>query len=53
MASGHCSSISTHVRSVLLFNRTTSAKARDFNWHNVIGVWSAIPLSASRRLEAS
>src|SRR5262245_21462912 len=33
-----------HVRSVLLFNRTTTAKARDFNWHNVIGVWSAIPL---------
>jgi uncharacterized iron-regulated membrane protein len=33
-----------HVRTVLLFNRTTTAKARDFNWHNVIGVWSAIPL---------
>jgi uncharacterized iron-regulated membrane protein len=33
-----------HVRSVLLFNSTTTAKARDFNWHNVIGVWSAIPL---------
>ena len=33
-----------HVRSVLLFNRTTTAKARDFNWHNVIGVWAAIPL---------
>jgi len=33
-----------HVRSVLLFNRTTTSKARDFNWHNVIGVWSAIPL---------
>jgi uncharacterized iron-regulated membrane protein len=32
------------VRTVLLFNRTTTAKARDFNWHNVIGVWSAIPL---------
>jgi len=33
-----------HVRTVLLFNRTTTAKARDFNWHNVIGVWSAVPL---------
>jgi uncharacterized iron-regulated membrane protein len=33
-----------HVRTVLLFNRTTTSKARDFNWHNVIGVWSAIPL---------
>ena len=33
-----------HVRTVLLFNRTTTAKARDFNWHNVIGFWSAIPL---------
>jgi uncharacterized iron-regulated membrane protein len=33
-----------HVRRVLLFNSTTTAKARDFNWHNVIGVWSAIPL---------
>ena len=33
-----------HVRSVVLFGRTTTSKARDFNWHNVIGVWSAIPL---------
>ena len=33
-----------HLRSVLLFSRTTTRKARDFNWHNVIGVWSAIPL---------
>ncbi len=33
-----------HVRTLLLFNRTTTSKARDFNWHNVIGVWSAIPL---------
>jgi uncharacterized iron-regulated membrane protein len=32
------------VRTVLLFNRTTTSKARDFNWHNVIGVWSAVPL---------
>ena len=33
-----------HVRSVVLFNRKATGKARDFNWHNVIGVWSAIPL---------
>jgi uncharacterized iron-regulated membrane protein len=33
------------VRNVLWFRRTTSAKARDFNWHNVIGVWSAVPLA--------
>lgn len=32
------------VRSVLWFRRGLSGKARDFNWHNVIGVWSAIPL---------
>jgi uncharacterized iron-regulated membrane protein len=30
----------------LLFNgKTTTAKARDFNWHHVFGVWSAIPLA--------
>jgi uncharacterized iron-regulated membrane protein len=29
---------------VLLFRRGLAGKARDFNWHNVIGVWSAIPL---------
>jgi uncharacterized iron-regulated membrane protein len=34
----------TQFRSVLLFSRTATSKARDFNWHNVIGVWSAIPL---------
>ena len=27
--------------SVALFRRGLSGKARDFNWHNVIGVWSA------------
>jgi uncharacterized iron-regulated membrane protein len=32
------------VRTVVLFNGKLSGKARDFNWHNVIGVWSAIPL---------
>jgi uncharacterized iron-regulated membrane protein len=32
-------------RNVLLFRRQYgTSKARDFNWHHVIGVWSAIPL---------
>jgi uncharacterized iron-regulated membrane protein len=33
------------LRSVLAFRRGLSGKARDFNWHNVIGIWSAIPLA--------
>ena len=33
------------VRSVLLFRRGLTGKARDFNWHNVIGIWSAVPLA--------
>jgi uncharacterized iron-regulated membrane protein len=32
------------IASVGLFQRRLSGKARDFNWHNVVGVWSAIPL---------
>lgn len=32
------------VRSVVLFNPAARGKARDFNWHNVIGSWCAIPL---------
>jgi len=32
------------LRSVLWFRRGLGAKARDFNWHNTIGFWSAIPL---------
>jgi uncharacterized iron-regulated membrane protein len=35
-----------NVRSVVWFRRQQSGKARDFNWHNVIGIWSAIPLIA-------
>jgi uncharacterized iron-regulated membrane protein len=31
--------------SVLVFRRGLSGKARDFNWHNVIGVWSMAPLA--------
>ena len=32
------------VGSVTMFNGSLRGKARDFNWHNVIGFWSAIPL---------
>ena len=34
------------VRAVLWFRTGLSPKARDFNWHNVLGIWSAIPLIA-------
>ena len=30
---------------LLLNPRATSAKARDFNWHHVFGIWSAVPLA--------
>ena len=33
-----------HVRPVVFFRGGLAGKARDFNWHNVLGVWSAIPL---------
>ncbi len=32
------------VRPVVLFKAGLRGKARDFNWHNVIGMWSAVPL---------
>ena len=32
------------LRNVTLFRRGLSPKARDFNWHNVIGFWSLVPL---------
>lgn len=32
-------------RQVLWFRSGLSAKARDFNWHHVIGVWLAVPLA--------
>jgi uncharacterized iron-regulated membrane protein len=32
------------LRSVTWFRRGLPAKARDFNWHNTIGFWSAVPL---------
>jgi len=30
-----------HMKAILLFRRTSTGRARDFNWHNVIGFWSA------------
>lgn len=32
------------LRNVTLFRGGLSGKARDFNWHNVIGFWSFVPL---------
>ncbi len=32
------------IKAVVLFRSKLRGKARDFNWHNVIGVWSAVPL---------
>jgi uncharacterized iron-regulated membrane protein len=32
------------LRNVTWFRRGLPAKARDFNWHNTIGFWSAVPL---------
>lgn len=32
------------LRAVTWFKRTQGARARDFNWHNVVGFWSALPL---------
>jgi uncharacterized iron-regulated membrane protein len=32
------------LRNVTWFKRGLPGKARDFNWHNVIGIWSAGPL---------
>lgn len=34
------------LRSVLWFRATLTGKAREFNWHNVLGIWSAVPLIA-------
>lgn len=33
-----------HFKPVLMFRGGLRAKARDFNWHNVIGIWSCVPL---------
>lgn len=32
-------------KNVVWFRRGLPGKARDFNWHNVIGIWSAVPLA--------
>ena len=32
-------------RQALWFRRRLMGRARDFNWHNVIGFWSALPLA--------
>jgi uncharacterized iron-regulated membrane protein len=32
-------------KNVLWFRTGLAPKARDFNWHNVIGIWTAIPLA--------
>jgi len=32
------------IRNVTWFRRGLPSKARDFNWHNTIGFWSAVPL---------
>jgi uncharacterized iron-regulated membrane protein len=32
------------IRNVIWFKRGLPGKARDFNWHNVIGFWSLVPL---------
>jgi uncharacterized iron-regulated membrane protein len=32
------------VRAVIWFRGGLQGKARDFNWHNAIGLWSAVPL---------
>lgn len=32
------------VKAVLLFDGRLSGKARDWNWHNVLGFWSSLPL---------
>jgi uncharacterized iron-regulated membrane protein len=33
-----------HLRPVVLFTSGARGKARDFNWHNVIGAWCLVPL---------
>jgi uncharacterized iron-regulated membrane protein len=34
----------THIRHVIWLRTGVTGKARDFNWHNAIGFWSALPL---------
>lgn len=32
------------LRAIMWFRRAQGGRARDFNWHNVFGFWSALPL---------
>lgn len=34
----------THLRPIIWFRPGLEGKARDFNWHNTIGLWCALPL---------
>jgi uncharacterized iron-regulated membrane protein len=34
-----------NLRAVLFFRRGLRGRARDFNWHNAIGIWSVVPLT--------
>jgi uncharacterized iron-regulated membrane protein len=34
-----------HFKAVLFVKRGTRGKARDFNWHHVVGFWTAVPLA--------
>jgi uncharacterized iron-regulated membrane protein len=34
-----------HLRPITAFQGGLASKARDFNWHNVFGFWSALPLA--------
>lgn len=33
------------LRNVMLFRRGLRGQARDFNWHNVLGIWTFLPLA--------
>ena len=35
----------SHLRSIVLFRRGLAPRPRHFNWHNVIGFWTAVPLA--------
>ena len=35
------------LRQIIAFRRGLSPKARDFNWHNVMGFWCAVPLAVT------
>jgi uncharacterized iron-regulated membrane protein len=32
------------LRHIMLFKRGVRGRARDYNWHNVLGIWSFVPL---------